>query len=147
MRTLGRFAVGTLGAFCLVWLSALAYSLLLGQLPVSRSWWAAHTTVLYAAEILTFVPFATVIALLSSSLFPRRPVASAFACTIAAMAALFVPTVVASYRYDGLWSILRSNAEFILTFVVGVPVVVFIIQRRRANSTMGSSRDTSTPQV
>ena len=130
MRTLGRFVVGTLGAFCLVWLSAYAYYLLVQYLPIPRHWWRAYPAVMYGAEILAFVPFAVVIALLSRRLFPRRAVVSAFACTLAAMVALFVPTV---HSYDVLLPSLRINAEFILAFVVGVPLVVFAIQRWLAN--------------
>jgi len=129
MQMLGRFVVGTLGAFCLVWLAVFAYGLLIEHLPITRNWWRAHAPIVYGFEILVFVPFAVVIALLSRRLFPRRAAASAFACTLAAVAVLFVPTAVASY--DLLLSSLKMNAEFILTFVVGVPLIVLAIQRWR----------------
>jgi hypothetical protein len=130
MRTLGRFVVGTLGAFCLVWLAVFAYGQLVAHLLITRNWWRANAAIEYGFEILVFVPFAVVIALLSRRLFPRRAAASAFACTLAAMAVLFVPTAVASY--DLLLASLRINAEFILTFVIGVPLIVLAIQRWRA---------------
>jgi hypothetical protein len=131
MRTLGRFVVGTLGAFCLVWLAVFAYGLLLEHLPITRNPWRANAAIVYAVEILVFMPFAVVIALLSRRLFPRFAAASAFACTLAAVAALFVPTAVASY--DLLLASLKINAEFILTFIVGVPLIVIAIQRWRVH--------------
>jgi hypothetical protein len=123
VRTFGRLAVVTLGAFCLVWLSALAYSLLAQHLLVGRNWWRAYPAVIYGIEILVFVPFAVVIALLSRGLFPRRAVACAFACTLAAMAVLFVP--MANGSYEMLLASLNVNKEFVLTFVIGVPLLVF----------------------
>jgi hypothetical protein len=134
MRTLGRFAAGALAAFCLMWLSAFAYSLLMQRLPISRNWWDAHAAAIYGAEIVAFVPFALGIALVLRKLFPRRAAASAFACTLVAAAALFFPTAVASYRYDVLWLTLRANADFILAFVVGAPLLVLVIQRWRTRS-------------
>jgi hypothetical protein len=130
MRTLGRFVVGTLGAFCLVWLAVFAYGQLVAHLLITRNWWRASAVIEYGFEILVFVPFAVVIALLSRRLFPRRAAASAFACTLAAVAVLFLPTAVGSYDLL-LWN-LKGNAEFILTFVVGVPLLVLAMQRWRA---------------
>lgn len=130
MRTLGRFFFGTLGAFCLVWLAVFTYGLLVEHLPITRNWWRTNAAIVYGFEILVFTPFAVVIALLLRRLFPHRAVAGAFACTLAAVAALFVPTAVASY--DLLLSSLKINAEFILTFVAGVPLIVLAIQRWRA---------------
>jgi hypothetical protein len=131
MRTLGYFVLGMLAAFGLVWLSAFVYGLLITYLPISRDWWKAHAAMVYGTEILVFVPFAVVIALVSRKLFPRHAVASSVACTLVAFAVLFAPTAVRSY--DFLWPSLRINAVFILTFVVGVPLVVFTLQRWRAN--------------
>ena len=130
MRTLGRFVAGALGAFCLVWLAIFAYGLLVEQLPIIRNPWRANAAFVYALEVLVFLPFAVVIALLSRRLFPRYVVASAFACTLVAVAVLFVPTAV--HSYDLLLSVLRINAEFILTFVIGVPLIVLALQRWRA---------------
>jgi hypothetical protein len=114
-----------------VWLAVFAYGLLLEHLPITRNPWRANAAIVYAVEILVFMPFAVVIALLSRRLFPRLAAASAFACTLAAVAALFVPTAVASY--DLLLASLKINAEFILTFIVGVPLIVIAIQRWRVH--------------
>src|SRR5258708_16473037 len=138
MRTLGRFVIGTLAAFCLVWLSVFVYGLLVAYLPIPRYWWKAYAATIYGTEIVAFVPFAVVIALLSCKLFPRHAVASSLVCTLTAVIALFVPRAVDSY--DLLLSSLRINAEFILLFVVGVPLVVFTIQRWRPNRSIQSGR-------
>jgi len=132
MRTLGRFVAGTLGAFCLVWVAIFAYGQLVGHLLITRNWWRANAVIEYGFEILVFAPFVVVIALLSRRLFLRHAAASACACTLVAVAILFVPTAV--HSYDVLWPTLRMNAEFILTFVVGVPLIVLAIQRWRARS-------------
>src|SRR5215472_554948 len=129
MRTFARLALGALCAFCVVWLSALAYGQLLEHLPVSRIWWQAHPAILYAVEIVTFVPFAVVLAVLFRRLFLRHAIASAFACTLVAMAAVFVPTALRSY--DLLWAVLRVNAEFVLTFLIGVPLTAALLHRLR----------------
>ena len=130
MPTLGRLVLGVLCAFCVVWLSALAYGQLIEHLPVSRDWWKAHPAILYAVETLTFVPFAVALAVFFRRLFVRRAIANAFACTLVAMAASFVPTAVRSYEL--LWPVLRINAEFILTFLIGVPLTAFVLERRRS---------------
>jgi len=129
MRTLGRFVAGALGAFCLVWLAIFAYGLLVEQLPIIRNPWRANAAFVYALEVMVFLPFAVVIALLSRRLFQRRAAAAAFACTLVAMAALFVPTAGSYYL---LLASLKINAEFILTFVIGVPLIVIALQRWRA---------------
>jgi hypothetical protein len=129
MRTFARLVLGVLCAICVVWLSALAYSQLIEHLPVPRGWWMAHPAILYAVEVLTFVPFAVVLAILFSRLFLRHAIASAFACTLVAMAVVFVPTAIRSY--DLLWPVLRVNAEFILTFLIGVPIAVIVLHRRQ----------------
>ena len=100
------------------------------HLPVSRIWWKAHPVILYAVETLTFVPFVVVLAVFFRRLFLRHAIASAFACTLVAMAVVFVPTAIRSY--DLLWPVLRVNAEFILTFLIGVPIAVIVLQRRRS---------------
>jgi hypothetical protein len=141
MRTLGRFVIGTLAAFCLVWLSVFVYSLLVAHLPIPRHWWKAYAVIIYGTEIVAFVPFVVVIALLSCKLFPRYAVASSLICTLAAVIALFVPRAVDSY--DLLLSSLRINAEFILLFVVGVPLVVSTLLRWRANRSIQSGRAAS----
>ena len=93
----------------------------------------AHPAVLYAVEVLTFVPFAVVLAVFFRRLFLRHAIASAFACTFIAMAAVvFVPTALRSY--DLLWPVLRVNAEFILTFLIGVPLATALLQRQRSTT-------------
>jgi len=139
MRTLGRFLIGALAAFGLMWLSVYVYGLLAAFLPIPRYWWKDYAAaIIYGTEILAFIPFAILIALLSRKLFPRRAVTSSLICTLAALVAIFVPTVMDSY--DLLLSGLRVMAEFILIFVVGVPLVVFAIQRWRANPSIQSGR-------
>src|SRR5262249_50240665 len=130
MPTFGRLVLGVLCAFCVVWLSALAYGQLIEHLPVSRIWWIAHPAILYMVEVLTFVPFAVVLVVFFRPLFLRHAIASAFACTLVAMAIVFVPTALRSYEL--LWPVLRVNAEFILTFLIGVPLIAMLLQRRRS---------------
>ena len=130
MRTLGRLVLGTLAALCLVWLSMLVYSWLVQHLLSPREWWRSYAALRYGVEVLTFVPFAVAIAIVSRTLFQRSVVASAFACTLVAVAALFIPTAVQSL--DLLLPMLRINAEFVLTFIIGAPLAVMALQRWRA---------------
>jgi uncharacterized membrane protein len=131
MRALGRLAIGAVLAFAAVWLSAFAYSMLIRSVPFG--WWQAHIGILYTAEILTFIPFVVALALLSLRLFRRHAVTSTFACTLVGVTAALFPTALNSYRQDVLWLTLRANAEFILMFVLGAPLIVLALQRWRAD--------------
>jgi len=127
MRMLGRFAVGTLGAFCLVWLAVFAYGLLIEHLPITRNWWRAHAAIVYGFEI-WFSCLSRCHRALSRRLFPRRAAASAFACTLAAGlsccpdgSGLLRSSVVQPEGERGVHS----------HICVGVPLIVLAIQRWR----------------
>ena len=122
-----------------MWLSVTVYGLLVAYLPIPRHWWKDHAVAIgYGTEILAFVPFVILIAFVSSRLFPRNAVASSFACILVVLVATLAPNAVESY--DLLLSGLRFSVQFILMFVVGVPLSVFAIQRLRANPSIQSGR-------
>jgi hypothetical protein len=143
MRVLGRLAIGAVLAFAALWLSAYAYGLIVRS--VRLGWWQAHIGILYTVEILTFIPFVVALAFLLLRLFRQNAVASTFACTLVGVAAALLPTVVNAYRQDALWLTLRANAEFILMFVLGAPLIVLAIQRWRAAAGKGTLPGASVP--
>src|SRR5713101_6128279 len=129
MKDAIKFAFGVVGAWVLIYLSVTAYGLAAAYLPIPRSWWGAFSwLVIYGTEVISFVPFALVGALATFKLFKTKRVLQSFACFFIALLISF--SSLAFETTEMLGAALRLSLEFILIFVVGVPFLVFLLQRR-----------------
>lgn len=127
MKHAFRFALGTLSALALMWLAVATFGLAAAFLPIPHSWSReAMYGIGYATEIISLVPFAVLAALAAPTLFKRQVVFWSFACFFLAFAICF--TSLAFESRDVLMAALRISIEFILIFVVGVPLLVFLLQ-------------------
>lgn len=127
MKHAFRLALGTFGALALMWLAVTAYGLA-ALIPIPRIWWRENANaIVYGMQIVSLVPFAFVAALAAPTLFKKQTALWSFACFFLASAICLGSLPFESI--DVLMAALRVSVELILIFVVGVPLLVFLLQR------------------
>jgi hypothetical protein len=132
MKATIKFISGSIGALVLLWLAATTYGLVVAYLPIPQSWREAYpAAITYGTELTSFLPFVFVGACASRRLFKSKGVLWAFVCILVAFGASF--GAVALESRELLEAVLRMTFEFVLIFAVGVPSLVFLMERRHAN--------------
>jgi hypothetical protein len=132
MKTTIKYIFGSIGALVFLWFAVTIYGLVAAYLPIPRSWWGEYQTVMsYVTKLISLLPVAFVGALASRMLFRDRSALWSLACFLTAFVINFVPIAFESIELLG--HVLRLSLDFTLTFVVGVPSLVFILERRHAN--------------
>ena len=111
------------------------FSLLAVYSPFSPGVWKSHPhVVVYVSEAFSYIPFAVLLGLILWRLFPSARVLNAL-LSVAIATLIGVAPAVADLRaaLDNLVAL----PEFSITYLVGVPAVVYALERRRL--TIGSS--------
>lgn len=104
--------------------------------PFSLASWTAHPgVVMYASEALAFLPLATLLGIILSKLFKDSPVRSA----LISMVIAFVISFAAGYDEPAaIMGVLTDMPLFWVSFVLGVPTIVYWLCRERSKG-LGSS--------
>jgi hypothetical protein len=139
MRDLARFLLGVLVAYALFWLSVAAYGFVVAHVPIPSQLLQNYASAsILGIEFLAFLPFVTLLAFILRKLFHLHAVVYSFACCLTALVAALVPTAVESTGV--LMASLRLAADVIVIFVVGVPLLIYGMQRWQANPTVNRTR-------
>ncbi len=107
------------------------FGLLAVYSPFSLAMWKAHgSLVIYTSQMISFVPIALVLGVILWRLFSSRRVLDAF---LSVMIALLVSFADALDDPSAALGVLKEMPQFWMTYLLGVPTVVYVIERLRSN--------------
>ena len=142
MHTATKYIVGSVCALALLSLAVTIYGLAAAYLPVPREWWRDYSTaIIVGTELISFLPIAIVGALASRKFFKQRSVLWSFLCFLTAFVFSFGSLAWESTELLG--PSIRLSLEFILIFVIGVPAIIFLFERRYANNSLVPTPETT----
>jgi hypothetical protein len=131
MKMALHILLGAVLGTLLLWVSVYFYGLLAGWSPWSTWWWAHHPTLVSGtSKVLAFAPFVIVLGVVFSRLFRARPILSA----LIAMTIVMVIAYADALRSPQLLTAsLRTTWQMFAPFLVGPPLVVYLLGRLRSN--------------
>jgi hypothetical protein len=131
MKRLGLVLVGAALALGGMALTVWIFGVLAISSPFSLATWKAHgPLVIYTSEVFSFAPVALLLGVILWRLFSSRRVLDAF---LSVMLALLVSSVGALDDPRAALGVLVEMPQFWATFLLGVPGVVYILERLRSN--------------
>ena len=131
MSNLARLGLGIAATYGFIWLSVEAYGFVV-IFPTSNYLWKNYPMAVHIGhEAIAFLPFVILAGLFLERVFPVHAFPFSLASTVAALAFVFAP--LAAESLDVALSGLSLLSEFVVMFVVGVPLIVFGVRRWRTN--------------
>jgi hypothetical protein len=131
MKRLGRILIGAVLALAGMTLALWVFAVLAIYSPFPLATWRTHSSfVLYASEVISFVPIVLLLGFVLWKLFPVRPTLDA---SLSMILALPVSVAGAWDTPRALYGTLMAMPQFWVTFTLGVPAFVYILARLRSN--------------
>lgn len=133
-----KFIVGSICAWAIISLAVTVYGLAVAYRPIPKYLLSEYSIIIsYVTQLLSFLPFVVLGAFAAKFFFPLRSVRWSFLCFLSASIAGFW-----SFAFESpevLGAAFRLALELDVVFVVGVPIVVYLLERRHANKLLKPS--------
>jgi hypothetical protein len=131
MKRYGLILIGAALALGGMALAVRVYTHLLVHSPFSLGAWKTHSSLLfYASEMIAFVPFILLLGIIFWHLFSSRRILHSF---FSVLVALLVSIAAALDDPRAIVGVLTEMPEFWVTYLLGVPGVVYVFDRLRSN--------------
>jgi hypothetical protein len=128
LRVLFAAIVGTL----VLWASLYLLGLLAVWSPWPNPWWAhRYTVVAITSKAVAFLPCVALLGILFAKLFPTRPVLYALVTMTLVLVVAYADTLV---HPELVGPTLRLTWEMLVVFLLGPPVVVYVLGSLRSNN-------------
>jgi F0F1-type ATP synthase assembly protein I len=132
LRLLAGVLLGAVIGFVFVWVAVTFYGLLAVWSPYSIGWWKHHIrAVMIGSQLLAVIPCVVILGLLLNRLYKTRPVLSAATSMSVVILAIYADTL---WTPDLVGPTIRLTWNLFLPFLIGPPLVVYLMRTVRSNS-------------
>jgi hypothetical protein len=121
-----------------MWVSVLLFGILAVRSPFPITWWKTHPyLVILGSEAIAYLPCVLLLGVILGKMFDASPVRNSLLVTAIALAVAFAGSL---DDPKVLLATLRESPEFAASFLIGVPVVAFLVSRMWSNNRLERSR-------
>jgi hypothetical protein len=139
LSLLAGVLLGAVLGFVFIWLAVTFYGLLAVWSPYSMGWWKHHIrAVMIGSQLLAVIPCVVLLGLLLNRVYKARPVLCSAMSMSVVLLAIYADTL---WTPDLVGPTIRLTWNLFLPFLIGPPLVVFLMRTARTNS---RSRDALT---